>query len=60
MMCDNDDMLQRTGERLVEIARRILKLANDVIEENVSPGEVSAEVYAEAEHLREISEELKD
>jgi hypothetical protein len=59
-MCDDNEILIRTTERLVEIARRILRLAKEMADENISPGEVSAQAYAEAERLREISDELKD
>jgi hypothetical protein len=59
-MCGDDDVLLRTAERLIEIARRILRLATEVAEEEIAPGEVAAQAYAEAERLRELADILKD
>ena len=53
-------IISQTSQRLVEIANRILRLAQEVADENVSPDEVSAQAYAEAECLRQISDELKE
>ena len=58
-MCGDDDVLLRTAERLIEIARRILRLATEVAEEEIAPGEVAAQAYAEAERLRELADILK-
>ena len=56
----SNDIISRTSLQLVEIANRILRLAQEVADENVSPDEVSAQTYAEAECLRQISDELKE
>lgn len=56
----SNDIIFHTSQRLVEIANRILRLAQDIADENVSPDEVSAQAYAEAECLRQISDELKE
>lgn len=60
MMCGGDDILVGTAERLLEIAKRLFELAKEVVREEVSPGDVAAGAFAEAEYLGKISEELKD
>lgn len=44
----------------MEIARRTLHLAHETAEEDISSEEVAARAFAEAECVKQITEELKD
>ena len=48
------------AKRIGEIAGRLVKLARDTAFLELLPGDLSALVFAEAEALRQIAEELAD
>ena len=53
-------MHQELSNRLLEIARRLLNASKELSREELSPDDVAAVCFAEAEVLLDIADRLRD
>ena len=53
-------MTDEIANQLLEIARRLLDVSKQVAREELSPDDVAAMCFAEAETLLDIAEKLRD